>query len=146
MGIANRDLSGPNGGRDSFYALVTDALGNQGATGTAALSTTVTVLPPSIGSVSAGVPSIYAGQSVTLTANGLSPGVSYHWRAILHGKQRHPRSATGVGGDQFLYYQFGAASQNVLLSTVPGTYTCYAIAVDSYGNKSATGTAAPQQR
>ena len=128
-------------GTYTIYAIALDQYGNYSASGVAAVATTVTVLPASIGSVSSNVPSVPAGQSVTLTASGLSPAignVSFYLESNgISGLQ------TGAGGDTLPNLAFGPHSQSVVVPTTPGTYTYYAYAVDNYGNKTAVGTAAP---
>ncbi len=138
-------------GTFTFYAQVTDASGAATATGNAAPSVTVTIVAPStsgptIAAISANPDPVVSGNSLTLSASGVSDPVTSVRRVYFYEETNGiPGLQTGPGGD-FAFRPTNAASGfSVQLDTtgVSGSLTFYGIAVDAAGNVSAEGTSAP---
>ena len=138
-------------GTFTFYAQVTDSSGATTAIGTAAPTITVTVIAasaavPSIASVTASPNPIVSGDTLTLTANGVTdPGGNVSRVFFYEETNGIPGLQTGPNGD-FSFRPVRASSGfsiNLDTTGVTGDLTFYAVAVDSNGNTSAEGTDAP---
>ncbi|HUO06990.1 MAG TPA: Ig-like domain repeat protein [Phycisphaerae bacterium] len=136
----------------TIYAQVTDSSGAASATGASAPFITITVnaptatTGPSIASISATPSPVVSGDTLTLTANGLSDPSANIRRVYFYQETNGiPGLQTGPDGD-FSFRGVGAFSNySIALDTtgVTGSVTFYAMAVDVAGNTSATGTSAP---
>ncbi|MGN6369330.1 MAG: fibronectin type III domain-containing protein [Phycisphaerae bacterium] len=138
-------------GQFTIYAQVTDASGAASATGTDAPSITISVnaptnAGPSIASISASPNPVPTGDILTLTANGISDPDAPIRRVYFYQETNNiPGLQTGPGGD-FAFRPVSAFSNfSIDLDTtgVTGSQTFYALAVDTLGDISPTGTAAP---
>jgi hypothetical protein len=138
-------------GTYTFYAQVTDSSGAATATGTDAPSITVTVIAasaavPTVAAVTASPNPVVSGDTLTLTATGVSdPGASVSRVYFYEETNGIPGLQTGPGGD-FSFRPVrssGGFSINLDTTGVTGSLTFYALAVDADGNTSAEGTSAP---
>jgi uncharacterized repeat protein (TIGR03803 family) len=131
----------PAPGPYTYYAAVEDSYGNWSTSGTYAPSVTVTVVPPTITSITASSSVLSESQSLTLTANMGGPGF-YGWVTFYLDSNDIPGLNESFG-PAFIPYQGSTATLQVNAPHEPGSYTVYAVAQDNYGNSSATGTDAP---
>ena len=138
-------------GTYTFYAQVTDASGAASPAGTAAPSVTVSVVAasnsaPSIADIAVNPNPVVSGDTLTLTAEGLSDPQATIRRVYFYEETNGtPGLQTGFSGD-FAFRPVSASSGfSIQLDTtgVSGAVTFYAQAVDSLGNVSADGTDAP---
>jgi len=138
-------------GTFTFYVQVTDAAGGASATGTAAPSVTVNIVPPAgtiptIGGITATPDPVVSGNTLTLTANNVvGPQAPVRRVTFYEESNGIPGLQTGPGGDLSFRSVRGSGSYSLQLDTTgaSGPYTFYALAVDSFGNVSVQGTAAP---
>ncbi len=138
-------------GTYTFYAQVTDSSGGATATGASAPSITVTVVAPggtgpNIASVSASPNPVVTGDTLTLTANGVTdPSVSVRRVYFYEETNGIAGLQIGYGGDFSFRPVTSSSGYSIQLDTtgVTGSITFYAVAQDYFGNTSPVGTLAP---
>ncbi len=138
-------------GTFTIYAQVTDSSGAASADGTSAPSVTITVVAsnnsgPSIAGITATPNPVTTGDTLSLSATGITDPNANIRRVIFYQETNGiPGLQTGPGGD-FSFRPVSANSDftiNLDTTGVTGQQTFYALAVDTLGDISATGTAAP---
>jgi hypothetical protein len=138
-------------GTFTFYAQLTDSSGAASPTGTSAPSVVIDVVAassqgPSIASISGAPNPVVSGDTLTLTANGITdPSASVRRVTFYEETNGEPGLQTGFNGD-FAFRSTSSSSGftlNLDTSGVTGSFTFYGLASDNLGNTSATGTAAP---
>jgi hypothetical protein len=139
-------------GTFTIYAQVTDSAGGATATGTAAPTITISVIAasdavPTVAAITASPNPIVSGDTLTLTASGVSdPGATVSRVYFYEETNGIPGLQTGPDGDfAFRPSRGGSGGFSLNLDTtgVTGALTFYALAVDDAGNTSAVGTDAP---
>ena len=138
-------------GTFTIYAQVTDSSGAASADGTSAPSVTITVVAPtnsgpSIAGITATPNPVTTGDTLSLSATGITDPNASIRRVIFYQETNGiPGLQTGPRGD-FAFRPVSARSDftiNLDTTGVTGPQTFYALAVDTLGDISATGTAAP---
>ena len=138
-------------GTFTFYAQLTDSTGAASSSGTDAPSITVTIAAsngsgPSITSITADPNTVISGDTLTLTANGVSDPQTGIRRVYFYQDTNGVAGLqTGLGGDFAFRPVTASSGYSLALDTtgVTGPLTFYALAVDNQGNVSSTGTDAP---